>query len=144
MATGTFDLVHAGHVIFFEDCKKYGDMLVVVLGEDKLLKKYKGSKRPIFNQHIRLKMIDSLKPVDYTTLDTLSQESGHLLQVLELSFASLKPDFYVINEDAFNIEHRKELCKKFGVELIILKRHCPEEFENISTTGIIEKVQGLK
>ena len=39
--SGSFDLVHAGHVLFFEDCKKIGEILVVGVGGDAIIKKTK-------------------------------------------------------------------------------------------------------
>ncbi|MDO8460068.1 MAG: HAD-IIIA family hydrolase [Nanoarchaeota archaeon] len=140
--SGSFDLVHAGHILFFEDCKKYGDILVVSVGKDSSIRKNKGEGRPILNERVRLKTIDSLKPVDYAFINPVSVE-GKQLNTLELALDNLKPDFYIINEDAFDTKTRIELAKKFGVELVILNRNCPPEFENISATKIIEKIKNL-
>jgi cytidyltransferase-like protein len=141
--SGSFDLTHVGHILFLEDCKKLGDILVVSIGGDSLLKKRKSDSRPILNEKIRLKTIDSLKPVDYCFIEPPFNTSDTLLG-LEETFKLLKPNFYVINKDASNIEYRKILCKKYNTNLFILERHCPSEFENISTTKIINKILSLK
>lgn len=140
--SGSFDLTHVGHVLFFEDCKKYGDILVVGLGSDKLIKKFKGSKRPILNNQLRLKMVDSLKPVDMVFLNE-SKTTEHPHTVNKVAFRYLKPDVYIINEDAAEIPYRKIAAKKYGVKLIILPRRCPKKFEKISTTEIINKIKSL-
>lgn len=140
--SGSFDLTHVGHILFLEDCKKQGDILVVGVGSDKMLMHHKGNNRPILNESIRLKTIDSLKSVDYCFIDSFSSSEKPLF-LLDKVFEILKPEFYVINEDAFNISYREEVCKKFNVKMIILKRTCPEEFENISTSKIIEKIKDL-
>lgn len=140
--SGSFDLTHAGHILFFEDCKKHGDILVVAVGKDSSIKDNKGDKRPILNQYIRLKTIDSLKPVDYCYIDQTSM-SGNKLYTIERAFENLKPDMYVINEDAFDIPYRKELSEKYRVKLIILPRTCPPEFDGISTSKIIQKIKEL-
>ena len=49
---GVFDLVHYGHLKYFESAKKFGKYLVVSLTTDKFIKK--GPNRPIFNESIRL------------------------------------------------------------------------------------------
>ena len=118
--SGSFDLTHAGHILFFEDCKKHGDILVVAVGKDSSIKKNKGDKRPILNQHIRLKTIDSLKPVDYCYINPISIP-GKKLYTLEHAFESLKPDIYAINEDAFDMEDRRKLCEFFNINLKILR-----------------------
>lgn len=139
--SGSFDLIHAGHVIFFENCKKAGDILVVMVGRDDEIKKNKGPHRPVLNQDIRLKIIDSLKPVDYCFLNIPWIKNAHPLDTIGVFFEHLKPEIYAINEDAFDIPHRKKLAKKHGVKLLLLDRNCPPEFENISTTKIIEKIK---
>ena len=136
-----------GHILFFEDCKKYGDILVTAIGEDSICKKYKGEDRPILNEHIRLKTVDSLKPVDYC----LIVRAAELLPLYPLSisafpklFDRLKPNTWVINEDARDIPMRQELANQYNIELIVLNRYCPKEFEDISTTKLIEKIKNIK
>ena len=141
--SGAFDLTHAGHIIFFEDCKNLGDILIVSLGGDKLLKKYKGDLRPILNENIRLKTVDSLKPIDYCFIEPLF-ENKNIFYGLDVTLGALRPDIYVLNEDALNIDYRKRLCKKYNTQLVILKRHCPKKFERISTSKIIEKIKYLE
>jgi len=142
--SGTFDLTHAGHILFFEDCKKLGDILVVGVGDDETIKSYKGETRPILNEHIRLKTVDSLRPVDYCFLDN-PKEKGEktLFSPLSVIFGLLKPDKYVVNDESFKMDYRMEMCKKELVDPVVLKRWCPKEFDGISTTQIIEKVKSL-
>ncbi len=65
--SGCFDLLHPGHILYLEDCKKYGDITVIEIACDANLKIYK--REPILNEQMRLKIIDSLKCVDYSFLD---------------------------------------------------------------------------
>lgn len=139
--SGCFDLTHAGHVLFFEDCKKHGDILVAMVGSDKVVQRDKGEKRPILNEDVRIKIIDSLKPVDYALHDQLVAKNEHPLHHLELAFRKLKPDTYVVNEDALEMPYREGLVQRHGAKLVVLKRWCPPEFEAISTSKIIEKIK---
>ena len=144
--SGVFDLPHPGHVLFLEDCKKQGDVLVVGVSRgDKDLQNRKGAGRPIMSYKMRLKMVDALKLVDYCFVrdSDVEIELNNSLGFLEIVFAKLKPEVYVINDDAFNTEYRKQLCEKNNVRLVILERWCPPEFENISTTKLIEKISML-
>ncbi len=139
-SSGVFDLVHAGHVLFFEDCKKHGDILVVCIGNDVQIKHLKGPERPVLNQWVRLKTVDALKPVDYVFMDD-SDAGRYPLEFLNDVLPALRPDVYVVNDDAFDIPYRRDTAKKFGVEFAVLSRSCPPEFENISTTKIMEKIR---
>lgn len=139
--SGVFDLTHAGHALFLEKCKKEGDVLVVAVGEDTSLRDLgKGKGRPVLNEHIRLKMVDSLKPVDYTLIG-LCPSGKNPLSFMETMFNHLRPNVYVINSDAFDISYRKYLAKKYHMKIKIFKRTCPKSFEHISTTGIIKKIR---
>ena len=65
MATGTFDILHPGHVLFLEKAKELGGedaVLAVVIARDSTVEKRK--RIPIIPQEQRLEMIKSLKPVD--------------------------------------------------------------------------------
>ena len=139
--SGTFDLTHVGHVLFFEDCKKYGDYLVVAVAEDNAIRKLKGKNRPILNEHIRLKTVDSYKPVNYVLLNGITDED-HNSEIREI-MNRLNPDAYIINKDTFDIPGRRKMCAEQDVELVILDRYCPKEYEDISTTKIIEKIKSL-
>ncbi len=140
--TGVFDLTHVGHILFFEDCKKHGDILVVLVGRDSFVKSYKGESRPILNENIRLKIIDSIKPVDYVVLDKTEKfEKNNETKGVESILPLLKPDIYTINSDVPNIEKRKNAVEKYGVKFIVLERNSPKEFEDISTTKIIDKIK---
>ncbi len=63
---GTFDLLHPGHIIHFEEAKACGDLLVVTVTADAYVNK--GPGRPYFNDDLRLTSIASLGCVDYVIL----------------------------------------------------------------------------
>src|SRR3989344_3472357 len=57
-------------------------------------------------------------------------------------FVKLRPDVYVINDDANGIPRRKKILKEHPhVEMCILKRTAPKKFKKISSSGIIEKIR---
>ena len=51
LAHGVFDVLHSGHLIHFEECKKYCDKLIVSITDDKFVNK--GPDRPFFNSNER-------------------------------------------------------------------------------------------
>ena len=57
-----------------------------MVGSDAAIRRNKGPSRPVMNEHLRMKMIDSLKPVDYTLLDNVSDKTEHFLDVVEKVF----------------------------------------------------------
>ena len=65
VATGTFDLLHPGHIYYLEESKKLGDELWVIVARDMNVKH---KPRPIIPEEQRLAMIASLRPVDHAIL----------------------------------------------------------------------------
>jgi len=60
--SGGFDPVHAGHIQLFEEAKKLGDELVVILNNDNWLKKKKGFV--FITAKERKKIVEAIKWVD--------------------------------------------------------------------------------
>lgn len=86
---GVFDVLHAGHVAYFESAKKMGDFLVVSVTSDAFVNK--GPGRPFFNSSIRAKVLASLEIVDAVVVSNYPTATA----VIE----ALKPDFYVKGPD---------------------------------------------
>lgn len=66
--SGCFDILHAGHVIYLEEAKKKGDILVVLLNSDDSVRKLKGKERPIVSQRERAIVMAGLECVDYVCI----------------------------------------------------------------------------
>jgi D-beta-D-heptose 7-phosphate kinase/D-beta-D-heptose 1-phosphate adenosyltransferase len=62
---GCFDLIHLGHVKYFQFAKAQGDLLVVGVNTDASIRRLKGSKRPIINEHDRMGVLEELESIDY-------------------------------------------------------------------------------
>lgn len=63
---GTFDLIHPGHVVHFEEAKALGDILVVTITGEKFVNK--GPGRPYFNDQLRSRWLAALECVDYVVI----------------------------------------------------------------------------
>jgi D-beta-D-heptose 7-phosphate kinase/D-beta-D-heptose 1-phosphate adenosyltransferase len=142
--SGSFDLLHPGHIAFFENCKKYGEVLVVALGRDEDIRKNKGPDRPVLNERARLKVVDSLKVVDYSFLSKPTAPGAGRLHFLTEIFADLKPDIWIANfdETTEELRERQEFSEHSGIPLLVLDRAAPPELEKPSTTDLIKKIRG--
>ncbi len=63
---GTFDLIHPGHIVHFEEAKALGDILVVTITAEKFVNK--GPGRPYFNDQLRSRWLAALACVDYVVV----------------------------------------------------------------------------
>ena len=126
--SGCFDLLHSGHVAFLKEASEFGD-LYVGLGSDKTIYDLKGRKT-INSEDERLYMLDALSCVHKVKIN----KGSGILDFLE-DMKTLKPDFFVVNEDGHT--HEKEnLCSDLGIEYKILKRVPYANLPARSTTSL--------
>jgi D-beta-D-heptose 7-phosphate kinase/D-beta-D-heptose 1-phosphate adenosyltransferase len=62
---GCFDLIHLGHVKYFQFAKRQGDLLVVAVNTDTSIRRLKGNKRPIISEQDRVSVLEELESIDY-------------------------------------------------------------------------------
>jgi FAD synthetase len=111
MATGTFDLLHMGHIYYLKEAKKLGDKLVVVVARDSTVRKLK--HEPITPEEMRLNIIKELKIVDEATL---GHEDDMYATVKEI-----KPDIIALGYDQIHDEKKieQELKKRKLVARVV-------------------------
>ena len=111
---GCFDLMHPGHIKYFQAAKKMGDILVVTVTPDTYVDK--GPDRPVFKQDLRVESIAALECVDYVAVNEwpTAQETLRLL----------KPDIYVKGQEFEKLEDKTgkiqkeyDVIKEIGAEL---------------------------
>jgi len=68
IATGTFDILHPGHVYYLEESRRLGDELHVIVARDVNVRH---KPAPVLPEEQRLCMVRALKPVDHARLGDL-------------------------------------------------------------------------
>ena len=112
--SGCYDMLHSGHVAFFEEAASHGD-LYVGIGSDSTIEQLKG--RPTVNtDKERLYMVQAIKHVKNAWIN-----SGSGLLDFDKEIHELKPDIFFVNEDGFTPDKVK-LCDEIGAELVVSKR----------------------
>lgn len=93
--SGGFDPLHIGHVELFEEAKKLGDQLVVIVNNDNWLR---AKKRHIFmSQKERKKILEALRVVDKVILTTHPKNPKDMSVCRELE--KIKPDIFANGGD---------------------------------------------
>lgn len=115
VVSGSFDWFHSGHVRFFEECSRYGDLYVMV-GQDANIRFLKGPGHPLLPQEERLYVVSSIKFVKQAQL---CRGQGWLDATPNIE--TLRPDYYLVNEDG-DKGGKREYCAKQGIQYIVLQR----------------------
>lgn len=114
LVSGCYDLLHGGHIAFFKTAAYYGKLYVSIGRDDNLLL-LKG-KKPYFSQEERLYIVKSIMYVEDAFL-----ASGTGLLDFEPDIKRIKPDIFIVNRDGHTPD-KEALCKKFGIEYVVLER----------------------
>jgi FAD synthetase len=114
MATGTFDLLHLGHIYYLKEAKKLGDTLLVVVATDSTVRRLK--HEPVNPENIRLDLIKELKIVDEAYL-------GHEDDMYEI-VEEIKPDIIALGFDQIHDEEK--------IKSELKKRNIPSEVSRLS------------
>ncbi len=92
LTSGSFDLIHLGHVKYLAKAKALGDVLVVGVDSDAKIRRRKGEDRPLVPEQERLEMLAHQRPVDLLYLKPDDEERWALIKAVE-------PDVLVLTTD---------------------------------------------
>ena len=112
--SGCYDLLHSGHVEFFQQASQFGD-LYVGIGSDATYQEYK-HRKPMFPQEERLFMVKNIKAVKEAYIN---EGSGVIDFIPTLDL--VKPDIFIVNAEGGSAEKR-QLCEERGIQYIELER----------------------
>lgn len=126
--SGCYDMLHSGHVRFFEEASRLGD-LYVGIGNDANILSLKN--RPVVNgEQERLYMVKSLRYVKDAWINSGMGKMDFVKEVDEL-----KPDFFFVNHDGWT-EEKERFCAERGIRLVVADRVPAEGLPARSTTAI--------
>ena len=130
LATGVFDILHPGHLYYLTEARKLGDRLVVVVARDETAMKFK--RRPVVPEHLRLEMVQCLKPVDEAVLG----DRDDLYRVVE----TIRPDVIAIGHDQrHDPEKIRADLEKRGLRTEVVRLPCLKH-DLMATRRIIERI----
>lgn len=134
--SGCYDILHAGHLQFFEEARALGDHLTVSFANEEILWKHKERQPSLPDDH-KVALLKSLGMVDAVVAG-----SGVVKGLdFEPIFRELRPDILVVTEDDQYGELKEALCAELGCRYVKLPK-TPPRFEPVSTTEIRNRVSG--
>jgi glycerol-3-phosphate cytidylyltransferase len=128
----TFDLLHSGHILMLEECKKHCDYLICALQNDPTVDRQTKNK-PIQSLVERFIQLDAVKYVDKIVPYNTESE-------LEEIFKSFDIDVRVIGFDYLNKDFTaKQICIDRGIKIVYNKRD-----HDYSTTNLRKKIHNIE
>jgi cytidyltransferase-like protein len=118
IVSGYFNPLHKGHLELFEKAKEKGDILIVIVNNDKQ-RELKGSKF-FQDENERIDIIRALKIVDmaWISVDTDSTQNETLKLMVKKFYGNLKLAFANGGDQNNNTIPERAYCEQFDIELI--------------------------
>ncbi|MEO7618010.1 MAG: adenylyltransferase/cytidyltransferase family protein [Candidatus Saccharibacteria bacterium] len=107
LTSGSYDLIHEGHVGYLERAKECGDVLVVGVDSDEKIRARKGPSRPVVGENERLRMLTHQRHPDIVTLKPIDGEKWALIK-------AVRPDVLVATEDNYTADELEQLLDFCG------------------------------
>ncbi len=132
--SGSYDILHAGHIQFFKEAKALGDYLVVSFCSGKNLELYKSRKSSMPDDNKKI-LLESIRYIDKVVIGT---DDGGVWDFIP-AFLTEKPDMLVVTTDDKYIEEKKKFCEEHKVKFIVLPKTLPKATP-VSTSGILKGI----
>lgn len=133
--SGCYDMLHSGHVAFFREASRYGD-LYVGIGSDRTIEDLK-HRKTVYSEKERLYMV---KAIRYVTDAYINPGSG-MMDFVE-TVERVQPDTFVVNSDGGS-DAKRDFCRERGIEYVVLEREPEAGLEARSTTALRRDVKSM-
>lgn len=115
LTSGSFDLIHLGHVKYLARAKACGDVLLVGVDSDAKIRRRKGDDRPMVPQAERLEMLAYQRPVDLIYLKHDDDPRWGLIKAAE-------PDVLVLTAGHSYSSDEQEALREFCGRIEVVER----------------------
>ncbi len=130
LATGTFDILHPGHLLYLSEARALGDELYVIVARESMIKH---KPKPIIPDEQRLAMVEALSMVDKAILGS----DTDMFEPLNY----IKPDIIALGNNQFFMEKELEIqLMDHGIEAKVIRIKSFKRCELCSSASIIQKI----
>ena len=133
--SGCYDILHAGHLQFFEEARALGDYLIVSFASAEVLWIHKRRKPSIPDEH-KFALLQGVRVIDEVVIGHGHEEGIDFRE----EFLRLRPDILAVTEDDKYAGMKRALCAEVGADYVVLPKTRPR-FEPVSTSSIVRWVQ---
>lgn len=133
--SGAFNVLHAGHILFFEQARALGDYLVVSYpNADLLWRLY--DKKSVLEDADKRAVISALSMVD----EVIESTDEDVALSFRTAFMQVAPQVLAVTTDDQYIEEKRRFCAAQGVEFVVLEKLLPDN-QHTTSTQVLSRVK---
>lgn len=130
LATGTFDILHPGHILYLRKARELGDELFVIVSRDSMIQH---KSKPILPEQQRLQVVQALEMVDHAELGS----ERDIFEPLTL----IKPDIIALGFDQYFDENKlQEDLEKRHISSKVIRLLSHDSGDLSGTENIIREI----
>jgi len=130
LATGTFDILHPGHLAYLREAKRLGDELYVIVSNSATVMH---KPKPLLPDEQRLEMVAAIKDVDHAILG----DEKDMFKPLE----TIKPDIIALGFDQhFSEEILESELQERGMSAKVVRINARRSEYFCDTSAIINQI----
>ncbi len=127
LTSGSFDLIHFHHVLYFIRCRRFCDVLIVGVDSDEHVRERKGEGRPLIYDSRRVVMVEALKPVTFAFIMNGLEDFG-------LAAKITAPDV-IFKNDSFRGREGEIVGREHAGQIKIIR----DVVDHASTSDILQE-----
>ena len=114
LTSGSWDILHVGHMRYIEAASKLSDVLIIGIDSDAKIKKRKGENRPIVPENERIEMISHLGYADAIYLKSHRHQPNKLIKLVS-------PDILIVSKTTKHTSEKYQEIKKYCNKIVVLE-----------------------
>ncbi len=132
--SGCYDIIHAGHIRYFKEARKFGDWLTVGFASDEVYSAWKG-REPALPEASRRAILEELRCVDEVVMGQNNLIEPYMDWTGPIQWT--KCDLLVVADDDKQFEAKRSWCLCHEIRITTIPRQ-PSDAE--STSAIRERL----
>lgn len=130
LATGTFDILHPGHLAYLQEAKRLGDELFVIVSNSATVEH---KPKPLLPDEQRLEMVAALRVVDHAILG----DEKDMFRPLK----TIKPDIIALGFDQhFSQEELEAQLRDRGIPAKVIRVNAVRNEHFCDTSAVMNRI----
>lgn len=134
--SGAFNVLHAGHIRFFEDAKALGGYLIVSVPSADLLWRLYG-KKTLLEDDDKLELLRNLTMVN----EVIPSTDEDVALSFRSAFIASGAQVLAVTTDDQYMEQKRAFCDEVGAEFVVMEKNVPPGMHQSTSSEMVDRIK---